>query len=111
MKRYIIYSFLIFLAIPAYSQYEIDALRFSQTFPSGTSKSISMGGAMGAVGADFSGISINPGSIGFYSSNELSFSIGMLQNTAESRFFGETYKDDLYRNSLSNLGLTFTRKQ
>ncbi|MBL0343571.1 MAG: hypothetical protein IPP71_23575 [Bacteroidetes bacterium] len=46
------------------AQNEIDALRYSQSMFGSTARSLSMGGAFGALGADFSTLSTNPAGIG-----------------------------------------------
>ncbi|MDR2956502.1 MAG: outer membrane protein transport protein [Prevotella sp.] len=71
MKR--ITSLLVFaLSIGAiYAQGEMDAYKFSRNDLTGTARSVSMGGAFGALGGDISGISINPAGIGVYKSSEI----------------------------------------
>ena len=59
--------FAIFFAAGTQAQNEEDALRYSQLFDAGlTARSLSMGGAFGALGADMSEMSINPAGIAVY---------------------------------------------
>ena len=47
-----------------FAQGEMDAYRFSQTELNGTARSMSMGGAFGALGGDMSVMSHNPAGLG-----------------------------------------------
>ncbi len=75
MKRHIlILAGLFFLFTASYAQNEVDALRFSQHYPVGTARAVGLGGAVGALGGDFTGLSINPASIGLYRQSEFTIS-------------------------------------
>jgi len=50
----------------AFTQNSVDVLRYSQTFNGGSARFMSMGGAFGALGADFSVLSTNPAGIGVF---------------------------------------------
>ena len=52
-----------------FAQGEMDAYRFSQTELNGTARSMSMGGAFGALGGDMSVMSHNPAGLGVYRSS------------------------------------------
>ncbi len=73
-----------------YSQNEDDALRYSQTFLGGTARNLSMGGAMTALGGDFTAGSQNPASMAQFNKNNFSFtpSVEMVSNQAD--FYGTT---------------------
>ncbi|MBT5427042.1 MAG: hypothetical protein HOK84_12655, partial [Bacteroidetes bacterium] len=62
MKKIILAVFALGFTMLASAQNEQDALRLSQSFHGGSARSLSMGGAMGAFGADFGAISVNPAS-------------------------------------------------
>ena len=68
MKRYITLLFLTVFTGVIYAQTADDALRYSQQHYTGTSRSMAMGGAFGALGGDFSSIGINPAGLGVYQS-------------------------------------------
>ena len=72
MKKiaYIVISLLL-MAGYSYGQGEIEANQFSRTDLNGTARAMSMGGAFGALGADLTGVSINPAGIGVYRSSEV----------------------------------------
>lgn len=59
------------------AQGAMDLLQLSQQDLSGTSRFISMAGAMGAVGGDISTMKQNPAGIGVYKSSDISFSLNL----------------------------------
>jgi len=87
------------------AQNEADALRYSRITPGGTARFVSMGGAFGALGGDFSSLSINPAGIGLYRSSELTFTPGFSVANTGSTFYGNTEEDFNYDFNISNLGL------
>ena len=72
MKKitYIVLSLLLSAGY-SYGQGEIEANHFSRNDLYGTARSISMGGAFGALGGDLTGVAINPAGIAVYRSNEV----------------------------------------
>ncbi len=73
MKKitYILFSFLLIVG-HSYGQSEVEALQFSKNDLYGTARSMSMGGAFGALGGDLTGVAINPAGIAVYRSSEVS---------------------------------------
>ncbi len=109
MKKSIILSLIAIFSIAfANAQNEVDALRYSQTFTGGTARSISMGGAFGSLGGDFSSLSINPAGIGVYRNSEFTISPTLQYNTTASNFMNKTYNDFDYDFNLNNLGVVFS---
>ena len=110
MKRiYFIIAFLSILAVNAQS--DIDAFRFSQTNWEGTARFMGAGGAFGAVGAEYSALSINPASIGLYKRSEITFTpLVLTVQKSESAYNNVTspYLSTTY--SLSNFGFVFKAK-
>lgn len=110
MKKSFILSIWLSIAISTMAQNETDALRFSQVYYQGTARSMSMGGAFGAIGADFSSLSMNPAGIGLYRTNEFTLSPTIYNSKTESTYNG-MYGDDLRSNfSLGNMGVVLTNK-
>jgi hypothetical protein len=70
------------------AQGEMDAYRFSQTDLNGTARSISMGGAFGALGGDMSAMSHNPAGIGIYRSSEILTTLSVNSANAASNWTG-----------------------
>ena len=110
MKKIII---TIVLAIASFltifAQNEIDALRYSQIYYGGTARSTAMGGAFGALGADFSTLSQNPAGIGLYKISEFTFTPSFYIGKTESKFMDSPVRDDYkYNINLGNIGFVYT---
>jgi hypothetical protein len=63
--------------LPAAAQYEEQGLLFSQTFPSMTARSLSMGGAFSSLGGDLSTAYLNPAGLGMFRKSEITLSPGI----------------------------------
>jgi hypothetical protein len=61
----------------AQGSYTEDALMYSRLGPSGTARTLGIGGASTALGADFSNLTTNPAGLGFYTKSELTFTPGI----------------------------------
>ncbi len=93
------------------AQNDADALRYSMIQPGGgTARSLGAGGAFGALGADFSSLSINPAGIALYHGNEFTFS-PQFESIHTSSSFDSTLSSGNRNNfNFSNVGLVFTSK-
>jgi len=104
----------IFLAILTtgmlYSQNEVDALRYARTVPGGTARYMSMGGAFGSLGADFSTISSNPAGMGLYKKSEFTITPALYMGSTKSEYNGNSKGDSQYNFNLSNVGLVVNTK-
>ena len=87
-----------------------DALRYSMNRNSGTARNISLGGAMGALGGDFSGISTNPGGIAVYRSSEFTFTPSLHYSQTEANFYGTTSSDNKFNVPFQQIGFVGTYK-
>jgi len=89
----------------SFGQYVDQALMFSQQNYGSTARSKAMGNAIGAVGGDFSSLSINPAGIGIYLRSEVTGTLNIVgRNSTESTYRGQT-TDDLSNNfSFRNFG-------
>ncbi len=111
MKKAVILISLVFslgFATKTNAQYDVDALRFSYLTFGGTARSMAVGGAFGAPGADFSALSTNPAGIGLYKSSEIMFTPSLYISTVESNFYEEAnpgISDIKYAFNFTNLGL------
>lgn len=101
MKKftYLLSTLLIFSGA-LFAQSEVDALRFSREDLHGTARSMSMGGAFGALGGDQTAISINPAGIAVYRSSEV---VGTLNLSQEKSSAGSLDKNKS-RFDMDNLG-------
>lgn len=108
MKKIKIIAALMIATLVVQSQNETDALRLSQFYYQGTARSMAMGNAFGALGADFSTLSTNPAGLGLYRSSEFSLTPDVFNRKTESTYngmFGDNSRGNL---GLSNLGMVFT---
>lgn len=64
-----------------------------------------MGGAFGALGADFSSLSTNPAGIGIYKKSEFTFSLGFQNRRVESEFIGNHNEGNHFNVDMPDLGL------
>jgi hypothetical protein len=97
------------LPFASMAQNEIDALRYGQLSVGGTALSMSLGGAGGSMGADFSGLSINPASIGVYRRSEFTITPSLRINQAVGKYAGEEATESNTRFNLANFGMVFTK--
>ncbi|MFC2111224.1 OmpP1/FadL family transporter [Bacteroidota bacterium] len=104
-KISIILVLIIAFSFASEAQTEVDALRYSQLTSGGTARFLSTGGAFGAVGADFSVLSMNPAGIGFYKKSELTFTPSLFTSKSESMFNGNPGEDSKYNFNFSNVGI------
>lgn len=110
MKKSLVLVFCLLTAITAvYSQNEIDALRYSRLSPTGTARFTAMGGAFGALGADFSSLSHNPAGIGLYTRSEFSITPSLYVGSSESRYMGDIREDEKYNFNLGNIGIVLVQ--
>ncbi|NWJ53395.1 MAG: hypothetical protein HXX14_21360 [Bacteroidetes bacterium] len=87
------------------AQNEVDALRFSRLMYGGSARYMSLGGAYGAVGADFSATSTNPAGMGLYKRSEVSFTPAITTNKASSTFGGYLNEDTKYGVNIGSAGI------
>ncbi|PLW93321.1 MAG: hypothetical protein C0592_06580 [Marinilabiliales bacterium] len=74
----------------------------------GTSRSVAMGGAFSALGADFSTLSTNPAGIGVYKTSEMMFAPQINFSNATSTYNNHTAEDSKAGLALANIGMVFT---
>lgn len=106
MKRTLIFSFaFIMLANTFYAQNEFDVLRYSNLDFYGEARFNAMGGSFGALGANMSSLSVNPGGLGVYKSSDFSFTPAFHYNYTESNLDGNLVTDGKLIFHFSNVGL------
>jgi hypothetical protein len=94
-----------------YSQdYISDAVRYSQPLLGGTARSMGMGGAFGALGADFSSLSINPAGIGLYNRSEITFTPSLLSSNTSTSFADQLNKASRATFNFTNAGIVLAFK-
>lgn len=111
MKKVLLTAFTIAGMINLSSaQYVDQALIFSQQNFGSTARSKAMGNAFGALGGDFSSLSINPAGIGIYQSPELSLSTNVISlNNTQTTYQGQTADDRSTNFNFRNFGYVFAQ--
>lgn len=94
-------------SLSANAQNDVDALRYSMIGFGGTARYSSMAGAFGAIGADFSTLSVNPAGIGVYRKNEFTFTPSVYTGKTTATFNGNNAEDLKYNFNFSNLGVVY----
>jgi hypothetical protein len=89
----------------ATAQNEIDALRYSQTNFGTTARSLSMAGAFGALGADFSSLSNNPAGIAMFRKGEFTFTPHIENKSVTAKYLGTETIDNRVNFGIGNVGL------
>jgi hypothetical protein len=108
-KTFAILLLTLFSAI-LFAQNETDALRYSLINYSGTARFMSMSGAYGALGANFSSLSQNPAGIGLYRKSEFSITPVLSSNNSESNYIGSMNTDARTTLYLANIGYVMSIK-
>jgi len=89
-----------------FAQGEMDAFRLSQTDLNGTARTLSMGGAFGALGGDMSAMSHNPAGIGIYRSSEIQTTISVNSSNVESNWTTKFNNVQVFEPGMANRILT-----
>jgi len=110
MKKYILIASVIAFSTGAWAQNEQDALRFSETYYGGSARTVSMGGAFGALGGDFGALSINPAGIAIYRQGEFSFTPGFSSIRNEANYLGNKTTDSRYKMGFDHFGVVIPFK-
>ena len=104
MKKLVYTISIVLIACSAFAQDLTDALRYSNYHITGTARSAAMGNAFGALGGDFSSLSINPAGVGVYRSGEFVLTPSFSQNSIDGTYLGNKINNSEYNLSLDNLG-------
>lgn len=103
MKRNLLFIAALFVSIISYGQGEMDAFRYSRNDLSGSARGLAMGGAFGALGADITGVSINPAGIGMYRSSEVVTTMNFSSTNIKTDWNGLSMKDDKFKFNFDNI--------
>ncbi len=93
-----------------YAQNEQDVLRYSFIQTGGTTRSISMGGALGAVGGDLAAGSLNPAGLGIMRSGEFSFTADYNAWSSKAWYLGNNMSDNGFKMGFSQFGVAMPMK-
>jgi hypothetical protein len=108
MKKLVYTISIVLIACSAFAQDLTDALRYSNYHMTGTARSAAMGNAFGALGGDFSSLSINPAGLGVYRSGEFTLTPSFGQTSIDGTYLNNKLTDSKYNISLDNLGYVTT---
>ena len=103
MKKLLTTAIALSFLIAASAQSADDACRFAQNQYHGTAKALGMGNALGAVGGDMTAVCINPAGMGIYRSDEITFSLNLLDNYSQSSYYGTDRGANKLRLTIPNL--------
>lgn len=111
MNRYsTLLALLLILPQFIFAQNFADAFRLSNHQVQGTARSAGMGNAFGALGGDFTSISINPAGSAVYQTGEFVITPGFYSNETQMSVGGNTFSDKEEGFTLNNLGAIGTVK-
>lgn len=110
MKKLVYTISILLITCSAFAQDLTDVLRYSNYHISGTARSAAMGNAFGALGGDFSSLSINPAGAAVYRSGELTITPSFGKTSVDGTYLGNTVSDSKYNIGLDNLGYVSTFK-
>ncbi|MEZ4800341.1 MAG: outer membrane protein transport protein [Flavobacteriales bacterium] len=98
------------IALTSFGQNEVDALRYSFMGTPGTTRSLGMGGAFGALGADVSSFWNNPAGLGVYRRSSLEFGLNFNDRMSNTSFQGNSNSDEAFKTYLSHLGFVSSKE-
>ena len=108
MKRYLLPALLLLSSASGFAQNANDVLRYSFLRPGGTARYIGTGGAMGALGADFSTLSTNPAGLALFRTDELTLTPSLhFANTEATLPGAASVEESKGTFGFDNLGLVF----
>ncbi len=107
-KSIVILIITAFVPFMIQAQDMVDALRFSNFQVSGTARAGGMGNAFGALGGDFTSVSINPAGIGLYRSSEFTLTPKFSYSKIEGNYMNTTMEDNKYNFALNNISYVTT---
>jgi hypothetical protein len=100
MKRFFVLCQSLLFCFYLHAQLPEDALRMSNTHPSGTAREQAIGGAMGSLGGDLTANYVNPAGLGFYKTGEVLISPGWTFNSSNTGYLSNNIKGPSVNNFL-----------
>lgn len=114
MKNQVRYIIAVLLAIVGTFQLQAqtadDALQYARTQFGGTARNAAVGGAFGALGADFSSVSGNPAGLGMYRKSSFNFTPSIFTSNTDALYLNSISNDNVSRLNISSAGLVIARK-
>ena len=107
MIKKILLSGTIFLVLKSFGQEPADALRYSWITPTGTARSMAVGGALTSLGGDLTSTFVNPAGIALFKTGELVLTPGYTFNKNKSTYLGAKETEDKNNFNMGASGLIF----
>ncbi len=104
MRKVLLLTIGAFICNYSFSQFVDDVAKNAWFVPYGTARSVSVGGAIGALGGDITSTSVNPAGLGFYKTSEFVISPSFLMNNNKADYRGSVL--DNIKKSTFQLGTT-----
>ena len=98
------------VCLSSFAQTAEELLRYTDLRPGGTARTMAIGGAISALGADYASISSNPAGVAAFRKSEFVLSLGQLNTNIESGFAGENTNTSKGNFNLETLGFIFNTK-
>lgn len=108
MKKLVYTISILLITFSTFAQDLTDALRYSNYKISGTARSAAMGNAFGALGGDFTSLSINPAGVAVYRSGEFTFTPSVGKISVDGTYLGNKTTESKYNVSIDNIGYVTT---
>lgn len=96
-------------ALPGQAQSYLEALRYSTYAPGGTARGLGVAGAFGALGGDYTAVTINPAGLGIYRRSEVMGTFAIAANNTQVTANGASFNKNMVRPLLTNTSIVFTR--
>lgn len=92
------------------AQTEQDAIRYSLFLPKGSTRSLGLSGAVGAIGADMSNASGNVAGLGLFRKSQISITTDLVFSDSRSRYYGNTSNDLKVTAGIGNGGIMYSKE-
>lgn len=110
MKIALYTFFVCIISLSTFGQSEIDNLRYSYNEFGLTARSMGLGGAMGAPGADFGSLEVNPAGIGKMTRTQIMFSPNFRMQRSTSNIHNNSSTTGDSRFNIANIGFVNVKK-
>jgi hypothetical protein len=108
MKKLVVFSiFIIFGVQGAFSQYDLQALQLSRSLYQSDARSVAVGNAIGAVGANYFSSVINPAGLAFFRTGEFVISTAFNGIKTNTEYLGNTNATIRNQLSIPSIGFVF----
>ena len=109
--KHVVFLFFLLASVSSFAQQASDAIRYSFLTPGGTARFTAVGGAMGALGADFSTLSTNPAGLANFRKNELMFTPSLRFNSTDASVGNfSAWNEGRTSFNINNAGMVFHTK-